>query len=94
MLGLARERPWQVPLAAPFVKKPRLHFYLKSQLAVDERGQLSAIALHGQESYRIRPLADANAWVHIPLDAGELPAGTLVEVHGLGHLESPSWGRA
>ena len=94
MLGLPRERPWQVPLAAPFVKKPRLHFYLKSQLAVDERGQLSATALHGQESYRIRPLAQANAWVRIPLAANELPAGSLVEVYGLGHLESPSWSAA
>jgi len=94
MLGLPRERPWQVPLTAAFVKKPRLHFYLKSQLAVDERGQLAATALHGQESYRIRPLADANAWVRIPLEANELPAGTLVEVYGLGHLESPSWSQA
>jgi len=91
MLGLPRERPWQVPLAAAFVKKPRLHFYLKSQLGVGDGGQLSATALHGQESYRIRPLAEANAWVRIPLEAGELPAGTLVEVYGLGHLESPSW---
>ena len=92
--GLPAERPWQVPLAAAFAKKPRLHFYLKAQLTVDERGQLAATALRGQESYRIRPLAEANAWVHIPLEAGELPAGTLVDVYGLGHLESPSWSRA
>jgi len=94
MLGLPAERPWQVPLAAAFAKKPRLHFYLKAQLTVDERGQLAATALRGQESYRIRPLAEANAWVHIPLEASELPAGALVDVYGLGHLESPSWSRA
>ena len=91
MLGLPRERNWRVPLAAPFAKKPRLHFYLKSRLAMDGQGRLAATVLPGQESYRIRPLAEANAWVAVPADAMELPAGTLVDVHGLGHLESPQW---
>lgn len=92
MLGLPREPVWRVPLAKAFFKKPRLHFYVKSCLAVDERGQLAVAVLPGQESYRIRPLAEANAWVHIPIEATELPAGTLVDVYGLGHLESPAWG--
>lgn len=91
MLGLARERPWRVPLATPYAKKPRLHMYLKAQLTLDEQGRLAAQVLAGQESYRIRPLADANAWIRIPLDATELPAGALVDVHGLAHLESPQW---
>ncbi|MFC4761960.1 molybdopterin molybdotransferase MoeA [Dyella koreensis] len=91
MLGLPRERPWQVPLAASFTKKPRLHFYLKSRVEVNAQGQLAATALTGQESYRIRPLAEANAWVGIPIDATTLPAGTLVDTYGLGHLESPQW---
>jgi molybdopterin molybdotransferase len=92
MLGLPRERVQRVPLAKSFFKKPRLHFYVKSHLAMDERGQLAVTVLAGQESYRIRPLAEANAWVHIPIEATELLAGTLVDVHGLGHLESPAWG--
>ncbi|WP_049621223.1 molybdopterin molybdotransferase MoeA [Frateuria defendens] len=92
MLGLPRERPWQVPLAAAYAKKPRLHFYLKSRLELDAAGRLAAVVLPGQESYRIRPLAEANAWIRIPGEAMELPAGTLVDAHGLGHLESPSWG--
>ncbi|WNL48248.1 molybdopterin molybdotransferase MoeA [Dyella sp. BiH032] len=91
MLGLPRERTWRVPLAAAFAKKPRLHFYLKSRLAIDAQGQLAVTVLPGQESYRIRPLADANAWVTVPADAMELAAGTLVDVRGLGHLESPQW---
>lgn len=91
MLGLPRERPWQVPLAASFTKKPRLHFYLKSRVEVNAQGQLTATALTGQESYRIRPLAEANAWVGIPIDAMTLPAGTLVDTYGLSHLESPQW---
>ncbi|SFS14214.1 molybdopterin molybdotransferase [Dyella sp. OK004] len=91
MLGLPRERPWQVPLAAAFTKKPRLHFYLKSRIEVSAQGQLAATALTGQESYRIRPLAEANAWIGIPRDAMELPVGTLVDTYGLSHLESPQW---
>ncbi len=94
MLGLPAERAWRVPLAAAFAKKPRLHFYLKSQLAIDEEGRLSVRVLSGQESYRIRPLADANAWVAVPAEAMALPVGTLVEVRGLGHLESPQWNQA
>ena len=89
MLGLPREVPWQVPLATDYAKKPRLRFHLKARVALDARGQLAAHVLAGQESYRIRPLAAANAWVVVPLDAAALPAGTLVEVRGLGHLESP-----
>jgi len=91
MLGLPPERPWQVPLAAAFNKKPRLHFYLKSCVELNAHGQLSATALTGQESYRIRPLAEANAWVGIPMDAMALAAGTLVDIYGLSHLESPQW---
>ena len=60
-----------------------------SHLALDAQGHLSVQVLEGQESYRIRPLAEANAWAVVPVEATELPAGTLVEVRGLGHLESP-----
>ena len=88
MLGLRQEVPWRVPLAADYAKKPRLRFHLKARVALDAQGQLTAQVLPGQESYRIRPLAEANAWVVVPLDAAALPAGTLVEVRGLGHLET------
>ena len=89
MLGLPREAPWRVPLAADYAKKPRLRFHLKARLALDAQGQLTAHVLAGQESHRIRPLAEANAWVVVPLAATALPAGTLVDVCGFGHLESP-----
>jgi molybdopterin molybdotransferase len=91
MLGLPPERAWRVPLAAVHHNKPRLHCYLKSRLQVDGQGRFAAAVLPGQESYRMRPLAEANAWIAIPGEAMELPAGTPVDVYGLGHLESPSW---
>ncbi|KRE89206.1 molybdopterin biosynthesis protein [Frateuria sp. Soil773] len=89
MLGLPREAPWRVPLAADYAKKPRLRFHLKARVALDAQGRLAVAVLPGQESYRIRPLAEANAWAVVPVEATELPAGTLVDVCGLGHLESP-----
>lgn len=89
MLGLPREAPWRVPLTADYVKKPTLRFHLKSRIGVDAEGRLHATVLPGQQSYRIRPLADANGWVVVPGDIHELAAGTLVDVYGLGHLQSP-----
>lgn len=89
MLGLPREVLWRVPLANDYAKKPRLRFHLKARVALDGQGRLAAAVLPGQESYRILPLAEANAWVVVPVDAAALPAGTLVEVCGLGHMESP-----
>jgi molybdopterin molybdotransferase len=91
MLGMPPERPSRVPIAAAYMKKPPLHFYLRSRLALTDQGQLSVEVLPGQESYRIRLLAEANAWVGIPVDMTEVAAGSLVEVYGLGHLEKPSW---
>lgn len=89
MLGLPREVPWRVPLAADFTKKPRLRFHLKARVVLDAQGQLTAYVLPGQESYRIHPLTEANAWVVVPLDAENLPVGTPVDVWSLGHLNSP-----
>ncbi|MBQ4855863.1 molybdopterin molybdotransferase MoeA [Rhodanobacter sp. B2A1Ga4] len=92
MLGLPCERPWRVPLSAAYAKKPRLRFHLKSRVGVDAAGRLAATVLQGQESYRMRSLAAANAWVVVPVEATAMPAETLVDVYGLGHLESPNLG--
>jgi molybdopterin molybdotransferase len=87
MFGLPQETPRRVPLSKPYSKKPRLRFHLKSRLHIDAQGRLAVEVLDGQESYRIRPLSDANAWAVVPADVDMLPAGALVDVHGLGHLE-------
>ncbi|HET6587377.1 MAG TPA: hypothetical protein VFG67_06370 [Oleiagrimonas sp.] len=89
MLGLPRKQPWRVPLATDYVQKRSLRFHLKSKLTLDREGRLTVTVLPGQQSYRIRPLAEANAWVVTSPDTTDLSAGSLVDVHGLGHLESP-----
>jgi molybdopterin molybdotransferase len=89
MLDMPVEQPWRVPLAAEYTRGRPLRYHLKSRLALNQQGCMVVDVLPGQQSYRIRPLAAANAWTVVPADAAELPAGSLVDVYGLGHLESP-----
>ncbi|GLQ51145.1 gephyrin-like molybdotransferase Glp [Dyella flava] len=89
MLGLPNETPRRVPLFNAYSKKPRLRFHLKSRLRIDAQGRLAVEVLDGQESYRIRPLSDANAWSIVPADVDALSAGAYVDVYGPGHLEFP-----
>ncbi len=89
MLGLPPEQPWHLPLANDWQGKPTLRYHLKARVGIDAAGQLAATILPGQQSYRIRPYADANAWVVVPLGSEQLATGTLVEARGMGHLESP-----
>lgn len=89
MMGLPGEKPMRVPLAENFAKKPPLRFHLKARMTCNAEGCLQVAVLPGQESFRIRSLANANAWAVVPLDATELKAGTMVDVVGLGHLERP-----
>ena len=89
MLGLPPEAPLRMPLFNAYSKKPRLRFHLKSRLRIDGEGRLAIEVLDGQESYRIRPLADANAWAVVPADVDALAAGHLVDVYGPSHLEFP-----
>jgi molybdopterin molybdotransferase len=83
MLGQVPERPLRLPLARPAQKKAGFRFLQKAQVVLAGHGQLQVQLLTGQESFRIQPLLAANAWAVLAEDAEQLPAGTLVEVHGL-----------
>jgi len=87
MLGMARETPLRVPLAADFAVRAPLRFHLKGRVDCDASGQLRAHVLAGQESFRILPLVASNAWIVVPGTVGTVRAGTVVDVHGLGHLQ-------
>jgi len=88
MLGLASERPVQARLLEPAASKPGLRMHFKARLGATDDGQLTVSILPGQQSYRIRPLLEANAWAIGPEQLGDLPAGSLLEVYSLGHLDS------
>jgi molybdopterin molybdotransferase len=90
MLGMTPEVPLQAPLASDFTARAPLRFHLKGRVDCDAAGQLHAQVLAGQESFRILPLVASNAWIVLPETIGAVPAGTLVDVHGLGHLQPPA----
>ncbi len=92
MLGMAPERPLRVPLAAAYAQRAVLRFHLKGRLAYTAAGGLKASVLPGQESFRILPMLASNAWVVVPETVSDLEAGDLVDVYGLGHLQSPQPG--
>lgn len=81
--GLDQERSWRLPLRSAQSKKSGFRHFLKARIELDFAGQPQARVLDGQESFRIQPLALANAWVVLPEAATDLPAGSLVEVVGL-----------
>ncbi|HPA01092.1 MAG TPA: molybdopterin molybdotransferase MoeA [Chiayiivirga sp.] len=85
-LGMAPERPLRLPLQEGFRKRVPLRFHLKARVDADAEGRLRVRVLAGQESFRIAPLVQANAWAVIDGEAGELAAGTQVKVYGPSHL--------
>lgn len=82
-LGLPQESPLRVPLAEDVNKKPGFCMLQKALLQRDDQGRLSATVLKGQESFRIRPLLQSNAWAVLPEQGASMPAGTLVDLYGL-----------
>jgi molybdopterin molybdotransferase len=88
MTGRNAEVPLEVPLAEPLRKKAALRYHLKARVCSNDRGEQVVRVLDGQESYRIRPLAEANAWVVVEAGIETLAAGDRVAVHGMGHDEA------
>lgn len=83
LLGLPPERPLRAPLAESVDKKPGFCMLQKTRLQCDDQGQLSATVMKGQESFRIRPMLQSNAWAVLPEQDASLPAGAVVELYGL-----------
>ena len=74
----APERPIMARLATALQKKPDWCLIYKAVLAIDANGQTRLSVLPGQESFRIAPFVQANAWVVLPEHASVLEAGTLL----------------
>lgn len=86
MLGMAPERPLRLPLAAATRKRSGLRTHLHAQVLCDAGGQLRVGVLQQQQSFRLMPMLDANAWAVLPASAAGADAGEMVDVYGLGHL--------
>lgn len=88
MLGMSDEQPWRLPLAAAVSKKQGFSMLQKAALEFDEFGQARVRPLHGQESFRTRPLLDARVWAVLAQDVEVVAAGQLIEVLPLCHVDS------
>lgn len=87
LLGLAAEPLLQLPLQDDVRKPPGLRFHARARVDVDAQGRLSARVLSGQESFRLKSMLQANAWVVLEGEGGLVAAGTLVRVQGWGHQD-------
>lgn len=79
MLGMPSEIPLRASLAAPIRVAKGLRHFLKARLRQSADSGLVVELLEGQQSYRMGSLLQANAWVVLPEDADEWPAGALVD---------------
>jgi molybdopterin molybdotransferase len=77
-----QQRPAEVPQMAQLQhmvnKKPDWCLIRKARVLVSEQAELQVQILPGQESFRIAPFVQANAWVVLPENASVLEAGTLL----------------
>ncbi len=86
MLGMPAETPCWLPLSsATRNHRPAFRHYLKGRVALDGGGRCVVSALPGQESFRILPLAQANAWLVLPEGQDAFQAGDPAQVYSLGH---------
>ena len=93
-LGLPDETPRQVPLAADCDKRAGLMAAFHGTLRCDAEGRLRAHVGAAQASFRVLPFSQSSVWITLPEAATRIAAGTLVHVHGHGHLQPLPWEHA
>jgi molybdopterin molybdotransferase len=66
----------QLPLENEIIKKKGLAHFLKAKVNLN-----SVQVLDGQESYKIKSFAEANAFIYLPAESENIKVGEMVEVH-------------
>ncbi|PHR63019.1 MAG: molybdopterin molybdenumtransferase MoeA [Robiginitomaculum sp.] len=75
------ERPIRhAQLSKDFSKRAGLTMFAKARVTSRD-AKMQIEVLSGQESFRIKPLLQANCWAELPQDASDLAAGSLVRFH-------------
>ncbi|WP_305805133.1 molybdopterin molybdotransferase MoeA [Stenotrophomonas sp. YIM B06876] len=85
MQGLPPEAPLQLPLRGTLKKPSDFRLHTRAQVRHDPHGRLYAEVLPQQESFRLMPMLQANAWVVVPAGVAEVGEGSRVDAYGLGH---------
>lgn len=83
MQGQGAEPELRAVLADDQQPKPGLRHFLRASLAQDAGGRWLAKVMSQPQPFRIRPFAQADAWLVLVEDAGVLAAGTSVVVASL-----------
>lgn len=87
MSGQPAESPLRIALKADFAKAPALRFFARAWVGPDAAGRLEVEVLPKQESFRLMPMLQANAWAVVPEGQAGAARGEAVEVYGLGHRQ-------
>lgn len=83
MLGQGAEPTLTARLDTPQQPRTGLRHFLRATLHLDATGQLHARVTAQQQPFRIRPFAEAGAWVVLDEQAGDCDAGRAVAVASL-----------
>ncbi|MDE2154398.1 MAG: molybdopterin molybdotransferase MoeA [Xanthomonadaceae bacterium] len=83
MAGQPREPVWHAVLDAAQHPRPGLRHFLRATLQQAPDSRLLASVQSLQQPFRIRPFAEADAWVVLDENAGDCAAGTQVEIVSL-----------
>ncbi len=83
MLGMSVENNMRFALSDSLEKKSGFVYLQKARVGFNQHHQLEVTVLNGQQSFRIQPLLEANAWVVLPAEPSAFVKGEMVDVLGL-----------
>ena len=81
MLELPAENPLQARLAGTINKKKGFRTFLKAHVQSNSKASVFADIMQGQESFKIHPLIDSNAWVVLGEELENIERDTLVDYY-------------
>lgn len=90
LMGSPAEQFVPARVADPVRKRHALTFFAKAHVQATPDAGLAVRLLPGQESFRIRPLLEANGWAVIPEGREDVEAGEIVRVAPLRPGEFPA----
>ena len=83
-MGMVSDPPLYAQLAGPVTFKPPLTYFIPTRLETKADGQLLAFPLPGNGSGDFSNLTAADAFLELPANTTEFPAGTLVKAFSIG----------
>lgn len=82
VMGLEQEVPIRAPLVERAGKPKDLRCFFKAHCRADPKGTQVRV-LHGQPSFMVSSLLQANGWIVLPEDGTSVEAGTVCDVYPL-----------